>query len=212
MIYAMKKSIESLSKPKRWAVITAAGSLAVGSLVGSCSAEYQSPETSTAAAAASTAPGELTYEGLADEIGKGNPVWIAPVAYPENADGGNGGIVVRPVVEINGDPTCQQPGESRQVGSAQVEYYAVKDGQLTKVDAPPAEAATRSDSVDQNTATCVKFDEAVDGAAGGAVGGFRPGAELPTRMDIDGSTYDVMQIISAENSLTPRQALDPIDK
>ena len=211
MIYAMEKSIESLSKPKRWAVI-AAGSLAVGSLVGSCSAEYQSPEpgpeTSTAAAADSTAPGELTYEGLADEIGKGNPVWIAPVAYPESTGGDNSGIVVRPVVEVDGDPTCQQPGESRQVGSAQVEYYAVKDGQLTKVDAPPAEAATRSDSVDQNTATCVKFDEAVDGAAGG----FRPGAELPTRMDIDGSTYDVAQIISAENSLTPRQALDPIDK
>ena len=207
MIYAMEKSIESLSKPKRWAVI-AAGSLAVGSLVGSCSAEYQSPEpgpeTSTAAAAASTAPGELTYEGLADEIGKGNPVWTAPVAYPESAGGDNSGIVVRPVVEVDGDPTCQKSGESRQVGSAQVEYYAVKDGQLTKVDAPPAEAATRSYSVDENTVTCVQFDGAVDG--------FQPGAELPTRMVIDGSTYDVMQITSAENSSTPRQALDPIDK
>ena len=121
MIYAMEKSIESLSKPKRWAVI-AAGSLAVGSLVGSCSAEYQSPEpgpeTSTAAAAASTAPGELTYEGLADEIGKGNPVWTAPVAYPESAGGDNSGIVVRPVVEVDGDPTCQKPGESRQVQCA----------------------------------------------------------------------------------------------
>lgn len=207
MIYAMEKSIESLSKPKRWAVI-AAGSLAVGSLVGSCSAEYQSPEpgpeTSTAAAAASTAPGELTYEGLADEIGKGNPVWTAPVAYPESAGGDNSGIVVRPVVEVDGDPTCQKPGESRQVGSAQVEYYAVKDGQLTKVDAPPAEAATRSYSVDENTVTCVQFDGAVDG--------FQPGAELPTRMVIDGSTYDVMQITSAENSSTPRQALDPTNK
>ena len=207
MIYAMEKSIESLSKPKRWAVI-AAGSLAVGSLVGSCSAEYQSPEpgpeTSTAAAAASTAPGELTYEGLADEIGKGNPVWTAPVAYPESAGGDNSGIVVRPVVEVDGDPTCQKPGESRQVGSAQVEYYAVKDGQLTKVDAPPAEAATRSYSVDENTVTCVQFDGAVDG--------FQPGAELPTRMVIDGSTYDVMQITSAENSSTPRQALDPTDE
>jgi len=141
---------------------------------------------------------------LADEIGKGNPVWIAPVAYPESAGGDNSGIVVRPVVEVDGDPTCQKPGESRQVGSAQVEYYAVKDGQLTKVDAPPAEAATRSDSFDQNTATCVKFDGAVDG--------FQPGAELPTHMVIDGSTYDVMQITSAENSSTPRQALDPIDK
>ena len=203
----MEKSIESLSKPKRWAVI-AAGSLAVGSLVGSCSAEYQSPEpgpeTSTAAAAASTAPGELTYEGLADEIGKGNPVWTAPVAYPESAGGDNSGIVVRPVVEVDGDPTCQKPGESRQVGSAQVEYYAVKDGQLTKVDAPPAEAATRSYSVDENTVTCVQFDGAVDG--------FQPGAELPTRMVIDGSTYDVMQITSAENSSTPRQALDPTDE
>ena len=203
----MKKSIESLSKPKQWAVI-AAGSLAVGSLVGSCSVEYQSPEpapeTSTAAAAASTAPGELTYEGLADEIGKGNPVWIAPVAYPESAGGDNGGIVVRPVVEVDGDPTCQKPGESRQVGSAQVEYYAVKDGQLTKVDAPPAEAATRSYSVDENTVTCVQFDGAVDG--------YQPGVEVPTHMDIDGSTYDVAQIISAENSLTPRQALDPTDE
>lgn len=212
----MGKNIESLSKPKWWTTIAAVGSLAASPFVGSCSAEYQSPEpapeTSTAAAAASTAPGELTYQGLADEIGKGNPVWIAPVAYPESAGGDNGGIVVRPVVEVDGDPTCQKPGESRQVGSAQVEYYAVKDGQLTKVDAPPAEAATRSYSVDQNTATCVKFDEAVDGAAGGAVGGFRPGAELPTRMVIDGSAYDVMQITSAENSLTPRQALDPIDK
>jgi hypothetical protein len=208
MIYAMEKSIESLSKPKWWTTIVAVGSLAVSPFVGSCSAESQSPksapEASTTAAAASTAPGELTYEGLADEIGKGNPVWIAPVAYPESAGGDNSGIVVRPVVEVDGDPTCQKPGESRQVGSAQVEYYAVKDGQLTKVDAPPAEAATRSDSFDQNTATCVKFDGAVDG--------FQPGAELPTHMVIDGSTYDVMQITSAENSSTPRQALDPIDK
>lgn len=204
----MEKSIESLSKPKWWATIAAVGSLAVSPFVGSCSAESQSPEpapeASTTAAAASTAPGELTYEGLADEIGKGNPVWIAPVAYPESAGGDNSGIVVRPVVEVDGDPTCQKPGESRQVGSAQVEYYAVKDGQLTKVDAPSAEAATRSDSVDENTVTCVQFDGAVDG--------LQPGAELPTRMVIDGSTYDVMQITSAENSSTPRQALDPIDK
>ena len=210
MIYAMEKSIESLSKPKWWATIAAVGSLAVSPFVGSCSAESQSPEpapeASTTAAAASTAPGELTYEGLADEIGKGNPVWIAPVAYPENTDGGNGGIVVRPVVEVNGDPTCQKPGESRQVGSAQVEYYAVKDGQLTKVDAPPAEAATRSDSVDQNTATCVQFSQSIDV--------YQPGVEVPTRMGIgdSGSVYDVMQVVSAENSLTPRQALDPIDK
>ena len=192
----------------RLTTFLAVGSLALSSFVGSCLAESQSPkpapETSTTAAAASIDPDKLTYEGLADEIGKGNPVWIAPVAYPESAGGDNSGIVVRPVVEVNGDPTCQKPGESRQVGSAQVEYYAAKDGQLTKVDAPLAEAATRTDSVDQNTVTCVQFDGTVDG--------FRPGAELPTRMDIDGSTYDVMQIISAENSSTPRQALDPIDK
>lgn len=197
----------------RLAASLAVGSLALSLSVGSCSAKSQSPEPAPETSmSASATPGGLTYEELASEIGNGKPVWIAPVAYPENADGGNGGIVVRPVVEINGDPTCQQPGESRQVGSAQVEYYAVKDGQLTKVDAPPAEAATRSDSVDQNTATCVKFDEAVDGAADGAADGFRPGAELPTCMDIDGSTYDVMQIISAENSLTLRQALDPTDE
>ena len=204
----MEKSIESLSKPKWWTTIVAVGSLAVSPFVGSCSAEYQSPEpapeTSTAAAAASTAPSELTYEGLADEIGKGNPVWIAPVAYPESAGGNSSGIVVRPVVEVNGDPTCQKPGESRQVGGGQVEYYAVKDGQLARVNAPSAEAATRTDSVDQNTATCVQFDGTVDG--------FQPGAELPTRMVIDGNTYDVMQVAAAENSSTPRQALDPIDK
>jgi hypothetical protein len=209
MIYAMEKSIESLSKPKWWTTIVAVGSLAVSPFVGSCSAEYQSPkpapEASTTAAAASTAPGELTYEGLADEIGKGNPVWIAPVAYMDSADDASSGdIVVRPVVEVNGDPTCQQPGESRQVGSAQVEYYAVKDGQLTKVDAPSAEVATRSDSFDQNTATCVQFSRSVDG--------YQPGVEVPTHMVIDGSTYNVMQVVSAENSSTPRQALDPIDK
>lgn len=193
----------------RLTTFLAVGSLALSLSVGSCSAKSQSPESAPeTSTSASATPGGLTYEELASEIGNGKPVWIAPVAYPENTDGDNSGIVVRPVVEVNGDPTCQQPGESRQVGSAQVEYYAVKDGQLTKVDAPSAEAVTRSDSVDQNTATCVQFDEAVDGA----VGGFRPGAELPTRMDIDGSTYDVMQVVSAENSLTPRQALDPTDE
>ena len=204
----MEKSIESLSKPKWWATIAAVGSLAVSPFVGSCSAEYQSPEpspeTSTTAAAASTDPGKLTYQGLAGEIGKGNPVWIAPVAYPESADGDNSGIVVRPVVEVDGDPTCQKPGESRQVGGGQVEYYAVKDGQLARVNAPSAEAATRTDSVDQNTVTCVQFDGTVDG--------FQPGAELPQTMVIDGRTYGVMQITSVENSSTPRQALDPIDK
>ena len=200
----MEKSIESLSKPKWWRAM-AVGSLALSLLVGSCSAKHQSPESAPeTSTSASATPGDLTYEELASEIGNGKPVWIAPVAYPENTDGGNGGIVVRPVVEVDGDPTCQQPGESRQVGSAQVEYYAVKDGQLTKVDAPPAEAATRSYSVDENTVTCVQFDGAVDG--------FQPGAELPTHMVIDGSTYNVMQVASAENSSTPRQALDPIDK
>ena len=191
----------------RLTTFLAVGSLALSLSVGSCSAKSQSPEpapeTSTSASAT---PGDLTYEELASEIGNGKPVWIAPVAYPENADGGNGGIVVRPVVEINGDPTCQQPGESRQVGSAQVEYYAVKDGQLTKVDAPSAEAVTRSDSVDQNTATCVQFNQSIDV--------YQPGVEVPTRMGIgdSGSVYNVLQIVPAENSLTPRQALDPIDK
>lgn len=186
----------------------AVGSLALSSLVGSCSAERQTPDSTPAGSTASESAtaGTLTYEELAKKIGEGDSVWIAPVAYPENTDGGNGGIVVRPVVEVNGDPTCQKPGESRQVGSAQVEYYAVKDGQLTKVDAPPAEAATRSDSVDQNTATCVQFNQSIDV--------YQPGVEVPTRMGIgdSGSVYDVMQVVSAENSLTPRQALDPIDK
>lgn len=185
----------------------AVGSLALSLLVGSCSAKHQSPESAPeTSTSASATPGDLTYEELASEIGNGKPVWIAPVAYPENTDGGNGGIVVRPVVEVDGDPTCQQPGESRQVGSAQVEYYAVKDGQLTKVDAPPAEAVTRSDSVDQNTATCVQFNQSIDV--------YQPGVEVPTRMGIgdSGSVYNVLQIVPAENSLTPRQALDPIDK
>lgn len=206
MIYAMEKSIESLSKPKWWRAM-AVGSLALSLLVGSCSAKHQSPESAPeTSTSASATPGDLTYEELASEIGNGKPVWIAPVAYPENTDGGNGGIVVRPVVEVDGDPTCQQPGESRQVGSAQVEYYAVKDGQLTKVDAPPAEAVTRSDSVDQNTATCVQFNQSIDV--------YQPGVEVPTRMGIgdSGSVYNVLQIVPAENSLTPRQALDPIDK
>lgn len=206
MIYAMEKSIESLSKPKWWRAM-AVGSLALSLLVGSCSAKHQSPESAPeTSTSASATPGDLTYEELASEIGNGKPVWIAPVAYPENADGGNGGIVVRPVVEINGDPTCQQPGESRQVGSAQVEYYAVKDGQLTEVDAPPAEAVTRSDSVDQNTATCVQFNQSIDV--------YQPGVEVPTRMGIgdSGSVYNVLQIVPAENSLTPRQALDPTDE
>ena len=202
----MEKSIESLSKPKWWRTI-AVGSLALSLLVGSCSAKHQSPESAPeTSTSASATPGDLTYEELASEIGNGKPVWIAPVAYPENADGGNGGIVVRPVVEVDGDPTCQQPGESRQVGSAQVEYYAVKDGQLTKVDAPPAEAVTRSDSVDQNTATCVQFNQSIDV--------YQPGVEVPTRMGIgdSGSVYNVLQIVPAENSLTPRQALDPTDE
>ena len=191
----------------RLTTFLAVGSLALSLSVGSCSAKHQSPESAPeTSTSASATPGDLTYEELASEIGNGKPVWIAPVAYPENADGGNGGIVVRPVVEINGDPTCQQPGESRQVGSAQVEYYAVKDGQLTKVDAPPAEAVTRSDSVDQNTATCVQFNQSIDV--------YQPGVEVPTRMGIgdSGSVYNVLQIVPAENSLTPRQALDPTDE
>ena len=98
----------------RLTTFLAVGSLALSLSVGSCSAKSQSPESAPeTSTSASATPGDLTYEELASEIGNGKPVWIAPVAYPENADGGNGGIVVRPVVEINGDPTCQQPGESR---------------------------------------------------------------------------------------------------
>ena len=205
MIYAMEKSIESLSKPKWWRAM-AVGSLALSLLVGSCSAKHQSPESAPeTSTSASATPGDLTYEELASEIGNGKPVWIAPVAYPENADGGNGGIVVRPVVEINGDPTCQQPGESRQVGDEQVRYYAVEDGKLVEVDPPSSKAARRSDSVDENTVICVKFDGAVDG--------FQPGAELPTTMVIDGEPYRVVYVEgSTENSSTPRQALDPTDE
>ena len=184
----------------------AVGSLALSLLVGSCSAKHQSPESAPeTSTSASATPGDLTYEELASEIGNGKPVWIAPVAYPENADGGNGGIVVRPVVEINGDPTCQQPGESRQVGDEQVRYYAVEDGKLVEVDPPSSKAARRSDSVDENTVICVKFDGAVDG--------FQPGAELPTTMVIDGKPYRVVYVESStENPLTPRQALDPTDE
>ena len=191
----------------RLTTFLAVGSLALSLLVGSCSAKHQSPESAPeTSTSASATPGDLTYEELASEISNGKPVWIAPVAYPESADGDNSGIVVRPVVEVDGDPTCQQPGESRQVGSAQVEYYAVKDGQLTKVDAPSAEAVTRSDSVDQNTATCVQFNQSIDV--------YQPGVEVPTRMGIgdSGSVYNVLQIVPAENSLTPRQALDPTDE
>ena len=191
----------------RLTTFLAVGSLALSSFVGSCSAESQTPDSTPAGSTASESAtaGTLTYEELAKKIGEGESVWIAPVAYVDSADGASSGdIVVRPVVEVNGDPTCQRPGESRQVGDEQVRYYAVEDGKLVEVDPPSAEAATRSDSVDQNTATCVQFDGAVDG--------FRPGAELPTRMVIDGSTYNVMQVVSAENSSTPRQALDPIDK
>ena len=191
----------------RLTTFLAVGSLALSPFVGSCSAKRQTPDSTPAGSTASESAtaGTLTYEELAKKIGEGDSVWIAPVAYIQSTDGENSGkIVVRPAAEVNGDPTCQQPGESRQVGDEQVRYYAVEDGKLVEVDPPSAEAATRSDSVDQNTATCVQFDGAVDG--------FRPGAELPTRMVIDGSTYNVMQVVSAENSSTPRQALDPIDK
>ena len=191
----------------RLAASLAVGSLALSSLVGSCSAEHQTPDPTPAGSTASESAtaGTLTYEELAKKIGEGDSVWIAPVAYPENTDGDNSGIVVRPVVEVNGDPTCQQPGESRQVGDEQVRYYAVEDGKLVEVDPPSSKAARRSDSVDENTVICVKFDGAVDG--------FQPGAELPTTMVIDGKPYRVVYVESStENPLTPRQALDPTDE
>ena len=191
----------------RLAASLAVGSLALSSFVGSCSAEHQTPDPTPAGSTASESAtaGTLTYEELAKKIGEGDSVWIAPVAYPENTDGGNGGIVVRPVVEVDGDPTCQKPGESRQVGDEQVRYYAVEDGKLVEVDPPSSKAARRSDSVDENTVICVKFDGAVDG--------FQPGAELPTTMVIDGEPYRVVYVEgSTENSSTPRQALDPTDE
>lgn len=191
----------------RLAASLAVGSLALSSFVGSCSAEHQTPDPTPAGSTASESAtaGTLTYEELAKKIGEGDSVWIAPVAYPENTDGGSGGIVVRPVVEVNGDPTCQQPGESRQVGDEQVRYYAVEDGKLVEVGPPSSKAARRSDSVDENTVICVKFDGAVDG--------FQPGAELPTTMVIDGKSYRVVYVESStENPLTPRQALDPTDE
>ena len=191
----------------RLTTFVAVGSLALSSFVGSCSAKSQSPEPAPETSmSASATPGGLTYEELASEIGNGKPVWIAPVAYIQSTDGENSGkIVVRPAAEVNGDPTCQQPGESRQVGDEQVRYYAVEDGKLVEVDPPSSKAARRSDSVDENTVICVKFDGAVDG--------FQPGAELPTTMVIDGEPYRVVYVEgSTENSSTPRQALDPTDE
>lgn len=91
------------------------------------------------------------------------------------------------------------------MGDEQVRYYAVEDGKLVEVDPPSFKAARRSDSVDENTVICVKFDGAVDG--------FQPGAELPTTMVIDGKPYRVVYVESStENPLTPRQALDPTDE
>lgn len=191
----------------RLTTFLAVGSLALSSFVGSCSAECQTPDSTPAGSTASESAtaGTLTYEELAKKIGEGDSVWIAPVAYPESAGGDNSGIVVRPVVEVDGDPTCQKPGESRQVGDEQVRYYAVEDGKLVEVDPPSSKAARRSDSVDENTVICVKFDGAVDG--------FQPGAELPTTMVIDGKPYRVVYVESStENPLTPRQALDPTDE
>ena len=191
----------------RLTTFLAVGSLALSSFVGSCSAKSQSPEPAPETSmSASATPGSLTYEELASEIGNGKPVWIAPVAYIQSTDGENSGkIVVRPAAEVNGDPTCQQPGESRQVGDEQVRYYAVEDGKLVEVDPPSSKAARRSDSVDENTVICVQFDGAVDG--------FQPGAELPTTMVIDGEPYRVVYVESStKNSSTPRQALDPTDE
>ena len=193
----------------RLATFLAFGSLALSSFVGSCSADSQTPDSTPAGSTASESAtaGTLTYEELAKKIGEGDSVWIAPVAYIQSTDGENSGkIVVRPAAEVNGDPTCQQPGESRQVGDEQVRYYAVEDGKLVEVDPPSSKAARRSDSVDENTATCVQFNQSIDV--------YQPGVEVPTRMGIgdSGSVYNVLQIVPAENSLIPRQALDPIDK
>ena len=189
----------------RLTTFLAVGSLALSSFVGSCSAEHQTPDPTPAGSTASESAtaGTLTYEELAKKNWRGG---IAPVAYIQSTDGENSGkIVVRPAAEVNGDPTCQQPGESRQVGDEQVRYYAVEDGKLVEVDPPSSKAARRSDSVDENTVICVKFDGAVDG--------FQPGAELPTTMIIDGKPYRVVYVESStENSLTPRQALDPTDE
>lgn len=91
------------------------------------------------------------------------------------------------------------------MGDEQVRYYAVEDGKLVEVGPPSSKAARRSDSVDENTVICVKFDGAVDG--------FQPGAELPMTMVIDGKSYRVVYVESStENPLTPRQALDPTDE
>ena len=192
----------------RLTTFLAVGSLALSSFVGSCSAESQTPDSTPAGSTASESAtaGTLTYEELAKKIGEGDSVWIAPVAYIQSTDGENSGkIVVRPAAEVNGDPTCQRPGESRQVGDEQVRYYAVEDGKLVEVDPPSSKAARRSDSVDENTVICVKFDGAVDG--------FQPGAELPTTMVIDGEPYRVVYVESStENPSTPRQALDPTDE
>lgn len=91
----------------------AVGSLVLSSFVGSCSAESQTPDSTPAGSTASESAtaGTLTYEELAKKIGEGDSVWIAPVAYIQSTDGENSGkIVVRPAAEVNGDPTCQQPG------------------------------------------------------------------------------------------------------
>ena len=137
----------------RLTTFLAVGSLALSSFVGSCSAEHQTPDPTPAGSTASESAtaGTLTYEELAKKIGEGDSVWIAPVAYIQSTDGENSGkIVVRPAAEVNGDPTYQQPGESRQVGDEQVRYYAVEDGKLVEVDPPSSKAARRSDSVDES--------------------------------------------------------------
>lgn len=90
----------------RLAASLAVGSLALSSFVGSCSAERQTPDSTSAGSTASESAtaGTLTYEELAKKIGEGDSVWIAPVAYIQSTDGENSGkIVVRPAAEVNGD-------------------------------------------------------------------------------------------------------------
>jgi hypothetical protein len=97
-----------------------------------------------------------TVESVRQALDDGG-VWVAPAAFRDNA--GDGDIAIRPLVTIDGDPSCQQPGEKQPLDEKKTKLYVYEDGEFKEHPRHGGEEVTINGGVGFDIVQCTSFSE-----------------------------------------------------
>lgn len=97
-----------------------------------------------------------TVESVRQALDDGG-VWVAPAAFRDNA--GDGDIAIRPLAAIDGDPSCQQPGEKQPLDEKKTRLYVYEDGEFKEHPRHGGEEVTIEAGVGFDIVQCVSFSE-----------------------------------------------------